>query len=149
MDDIPGLKEAQPLTHIEALELDRVPEHLIVIGGGYVGIELAQAMRRFGSKITIIERNPGLLHREDDDVAQALAELLRDEGVDTLLETRVMRVSGRSGESVEVILKQGDKEKMLKGTHLLVAAGRTPNTEDIGLERRALPSTDRGIYQGQ
>ena len=85
MDPIPGLAEAQPLTHIEALELDEVPEHLLVIGGGYVGIELSQAMRRFGSKVSVIERNDRLLHREDEDVTEALRRLFEDEGIDVLL----------------------------------------------------------------
>jgi pyruvate/2-oxoglutarate dehydrogenase complex dihydrolipoamide dehydrogenase (E3) component len=147
LGDIPGLVKAQPLTHIEALELDRVPEHLIVIGGGYVGVEFSQAMRRFGSKVTIIERNAHLLHREDDDVAQALAELLKDEGIDTLLRARVMRVSGKTGESVAVTVERGGKETILTGTHLLVAAGRTPNTENIGLELAGVALTDRGYIK--
>src|SRR5262245_34427519 len=79
---IPGLAEAQPLTHIEALELDQVPEHLLVIGGGYVGIELSQAMRRFGSQVSVIERNQRLMSKEDEDVCEALRELLEDEGID-------------------------------------------------------------------
>ncbi len=82
IDSIPGLAEAQPLTHIEALELDEVPEHLVVIGGGYVGVELAQAMRRFGSKVSIIDRNGRLLHREDDDVTEAIGGLFQDEGIE-------------------------------------------------------------------
>ena len=76
------LTEAQPLTHIEALELDQLPEHLLVIGGGYVGLELAQAMRRFGSKVTVLDRNNRLMHREDDDVSEALQHLFQDEGID-------------------------------------------------------------------
>jgi pyruvate/2-oxoglutarate dehydrogenase complex dihydrolipoamide dehydrogenase (E3) component len=147
LGDIPGLKQARPLTHIEALELDQVPEHLIVIGGGYVGIELSQAMRRFGSKITVIERNHSLLHREDGDVVQALSELLSDEGIDTLLNARVVRVSGKTGESVEVTVEQAGRETLLAGTHLLVAAGRTPNTENIGLELAGVAVTDRGYIQ--
>jgi pyruvate/2-oxoglutarate dehydrogenase complex dihydrolipoamide dehydrogenase (E3) component len=147
LGEIPGLVELRPLTHIEALELDRVPEHLIVIGGGYVGIELSQAMRRFGSKVTVIERNARLLHREDDDAAQALAELMKDEGVDSLLRARVVRVSGRTGESVAVTVEQDGKETILIGTHLLVAAGRTPNTENIGLELAGVAVTDHGYIK--
>ncbi|HSU30007.1 MAG TPA: FAD-dependent oxidoreductase [Bryobacteraceae bacterium] len=145
--DTPGLKEARPLTHIEALEIDQVPEHLIVIGGGYVGVELSQAMRRFGSKVTIIERNSRVLHREDSDITQALAELLRDEGIDTLLSARVVRISGASGDSVQVTVDQEGREKSLKGTHLLVAAGRTPNTEDIGLELAGIAVTEQGYIR--
>ena len=130
LDRIPGLVEAQPLTHIEALELDEVPEHLLVIGGGYVGLELSQAMRRFGSKVSVIDRNDRLLHREDDDVTEALGSLFEDEGIDTVLNARMKRVSGKSGDSVTVVVEQGGKEKSLQGTHLLVAAGRIPNTEE-------------------
>jgi pyruvate/2-oxoglutarate dehydrogenase complex dihydrolipoamide dehydrogenase (E3) component len=144
---IPGIVEAQPLTHIEALELDQVPQHLIVIGGGYVGVELSQAMRRFGSRVTVIERNDRLLHREDDDAAEGLADLFKDEGIDTLLSAGVLRVSGRSGESVAVIVEQGGKERTLTGTHLLVAAGRTPNTEDIGLDLAGVEVTERGYIK--
>ena len=134
LDAVPGLADAQPLTHIEALELDQVPGHLIVIGGGYVGLELSQAMRRFGSKVTVIDHNDRLLHREDDDVTEALADLFRDEGIDAVLNARVKRVSGKSGDSVTVVVEQGGREKTLVGTHLLVATGRRPNTENIGLE---------------
>src|SRR6202161_770477 len=97
LDSTPGLAEAQPLTHIEALELDEVPEHLLVVGGGYVGVELSQAMRRFGSKVTIIDRNGRLMSKEDLDVCDALRSLLADEGIDVLLNARIKRVSGKSG----------------------------------------------------
>jgi pyruvate/2-oxoglutarate dehydrogenase complex dihydrolipoamide dehydrogenase (E3) component len=92
LEPIPELAEAQPLTHIEALELDQIPEHLIVIGGGHVGIELAQAMRRFGSKVSVIDRNGRSLHREDDDVTEAIGTLFEDECIDTVLNARIKRV---------------------------------------------------------
>lgn len=147
LEPIPGLAEAQPLTHVEALELDQIPEHLIVIGGGYVGLELSQAMRRFGSNVTVIDRNGRLLHREDDDVTEALGSLFEDEGVNTVLNARIKRVSGKSGDSVNAVVEQGGKEKTLEGTHLLVAAGRTPNTENIGLELAEVEVTDRGYIK--
>lgn len=147
LEPVPGLSDAQPLTHIEALELDQVPGHLIVIGGGYVGLELSQAMRRFGSKVTIIDRNDRLLHGEDDDVTEALANLFRDEGTDTVLNARVKRISGKSGDSVTVVVEQDGREKTLVGTHLLVAAGRRPNTENIGLELAGVELTDRGYIK--
>src|ERR1700758_1364014 len=106
LEPIPGLAEAQPLTHIEALELGRVPEHLLVIGGGYVGVELSQAMRRFGSKVTVIDRNGRLLSKEDEDVCVALTRLFDDEGIDVCLNTRIKRVSGKSGESVTIVFEQ-------------------------------------------
>ena len=131
---IPGLAEAQPLTHIEALELDEIPEHLLVIGSGYVGIELCQAMRRFGSKVSIIGRNQRLMSREDEDVCDALRSLLEDEGIDILLNARIKRVSGKSGQSLSIVVEQNGSEKTLEGSHVLVAVGRTPNTEGLGLE---------------
>jgi pyruvate/2-oxoglutarate dehydrogenase complex dihydrolipoamide dehydrogenase (E3) component len=147
LEPIPGLADAQPLTHIEALELDQVPGHLIVIGGGYVGLEFSQAMRRFGSKVTVIDRNHRLLSREDEDVSKALGELFRDEGIDTVLNGHVRRISGKSGESVTVVFEQDGREKILTGTHLLVATGRRPNTENIGLESAGIGLTDRGYIK--
>jgi pyruvate/2-oxoglutarate dehydrogenase complex dihydrolipoamide dehydrogenase (E3) component len=147
LEPVPGLLDAQPLTHIEALELDQVPGHLLVIGGGYVGMELSQAMRRFGSNVTVIDRNDRLLHGEDDDATNALADLFRDEGIGTALNAHVRRVSGKSGDSVAVFVEQGGKEKALVGTHLLVAAGRRPNTENLGLELAGVELTDRGYIK--
>jgi pyruvate/2-oxoglutarate dehydrogenase complex dihydrolipoamide dehydrogenase (E3) component len=146
-ESVPGLAEAQPLTHIEALELDQLPEHLLVIGGGYVGLELAQAMRRFGSKVTVLDRNGRLMHREDDDVSEALQQLFQEEGIDFVLNAKVRRISGTSGQSVTLVIDQGSHEKTLQGTHLLVAGGRTPNTEGIGLERAGIELTDRGYIK--
>ena len=143
----PGLSDAQPLTHIEALELEEVPGKLIVIGGGYVGLELSQVMRRFGSNVTVIDRNDRLLHLEDDDVTSGLATLFRDEGIDTVMNARVKRISGKSGSSVIVVVEQGGREKTLVGTHLLVAAGRRPNTENIGLELAGIELNDRGYIK--
>jgi pyruvate/2-oxoglutarate dehydrogenase complex dihydrolipoamide dehydrogenase (E3) component len=147
IEPIPGLAEAQPLTHIEALELDRIPEHLLVLGGGYVGIELSQAMRRFGSDVTVIGRNKRLMSKEDDDVCEALHCLLQDEGVDVLLNARIKRVSGKSGDSVSLIVEHDGTEKTLEGSHLLVATGRTPNTEGLGLEIAGVELTDHGYIR--
>jgi pyruvate/2-oxoglutarate dehydrogenase complex dihydrolipoamide dehydrogenase (E3) component len=147
LEPIPGLAEAQPLTHIEALELDQVPQHLMVIGSGYVGIELAQAMRRFGSKVSVIERNKEVVHREDPDVTEALRNLLQDEGVTLLFNAAIKRVSGKSGQSLRIVLQQNGVEKTLDGSHLLVAAGRTPNTQGIGLEAAGIEVTDRGYIR--
>lgn len=149
LEGVPGLVEVQPLTHIEALELDQVPEHLLVIGGGYVGLEMAQAMRRFGSKVTLVDRNDRLLHREDDDVAEALQSLFEDEGVDLVLKSRIKRVLGRSGESVRILIEKNGNgaRKTLEGSHLLVAAGRAPNTAGIGLEVAGVELTERGYIK--
>jgi pyruvate/2-oxoglutarate dehydrogenase complex dihydrolipoamide dehydrogenase (E3) component len=140
LDDTPGLSESHPLTHVEALELDRLPEHLIVVGGGYVGLELTQAFRRFGSRVTVVERNGALIHREDPDVTEAMEQLFRDEGIEVRTGTRVLRVEGRSGESVRLSTERG----AIEGTHLLVAEGRTPNTDGIGLEKAGVEVNERG-----
>src|SRR5215467_6027826 len=92
--EVPGMKAAKPLTHIEALELDRLPEHLIVVGGGYVGLEFAQAMRRFGSGVTILEHGRQLIPREDPDVAEAVLRLFQDEGIEVLFDTELLAVEG-------------------------------------------------------
>jgi pyruvate/2-oxoglutarate dehydrogenase complex dihydrolipoamide dehydrogenase (E3) component len=147
LEPIPGLAEAQPLTHIEALELDEVPEHLLVMGGGYVGVELSQAMRRFGSKVSVIDRNERLMSKEDPDVCEALNDLLNDEGIDVHLNARIKRVSGKSGDSVTIAFEQNGTDKTLTGTHLLVATGRTPNTEGLGLELTGVELTDRGYIK--
>jgi pyruvate/2-oxoglutarate dehydrogenase complex dihydrolipoamide dehydrogenase (E3) component len=147
IENIPGLASAQPLTHVEALELDVVPEHLIVLGAGYVGLEFAQAMRRFGSKVTIVDRNHHVLHSEDDDTSEGLQNLFQDEGVELVLNARIKSISGVSGQSVRVTLEHDGVEKSLEGTHLLVAAGRVPNTKDIGLELTGVELIERGYIK--
>jgi pyruvate/2-oxoglutarate dehydrogenase complex dihydrolipoamide dehydrogenase (E3) component len=147
LDAIPGLAEANPLTHIEALELDQLPERLLVIGGGYVGLEFAQAMRRFGSKVTVIERNERVIHSEDDDVTEALQELLKDEGIEFTLNAEIRQISGRSGQSVCAVVEEGGVTKTLEGTHLLVATGRVPNTANIGLELAGVELNERGYIK--
>jgi pyruvate/2-oxoglutarate dehydrogenase complex dihydrolipoamide dehydrogenase (E3) component len=147
LEVIPGLAEAQPLTHIEALELDEIPEHLIVIGSGYVGVEFAQAMRRFGSHVTVIGRRERLMPQEDEDVSDTLRSLLEDEGIDILLNTQIKRVSGMSGNSVSVVIEQDGSEKNLQASHVLVAVGRTPNTEGLGLELAGVELTERGYIK--
>jgi pyruvate/2-oxoglutarate dehydrogenase complex dihydrolipoamide dehydrogenase (E3) component len=144
VDYIPGLSECSPLTHIEALELDHVPERLLILGGGYIGLELAQAMRRFGSRVTIVERNDRLAHREDIDISQALQELCRDEEIKVVTQAHVTRVEGKSGEWIKLQGTCNGSEMILEGTHLLVASGRTPNTEGIGLELAGVELTKRG-----
>jgi pyruvate/2-oxoglutarate dehydrogenase complex dihydrolipoamide dehydrogenase (E3) component len=147
LDPIPGLAEAQPLTHVEALELDQIPQHLLVIGGGFVGLELSQAMRRFGSRVSVMERKDRLVHKEDDDVCEALQSLFHDEGIDILLNVNIKRISGKSGESVRVIIDQNGVEKMLEGTHILAASGRAPNTDGIGLELAGVELTNSGYIK--
>lgn len=144
---IPGLANAKPLTHIEILELDVLPEHLVILGGGYIGLEFAQAMCRFGSRVSVLERNGSLLHHEDPDVVTALEELLHDEGVEVILNANVQEVAGESGNKVTITYQQVGEYKQIEGSHLLVAAGRTPNTEGIGLELSGVELTERGYIK--
>jgi pyruvate/2-oxoglutarate dehydrogenase complex dihydrolipoamide dehydrogenase (E3) component len=131
---VPGLEAAGPLTNIEALDLDYLPAHLIVLGGGYVGLELAQAYRRFGASVTVIEHGPQLMGREDPDVAQEVRRILTDEGVNILVATETLRAEGRSGEEVGLVVRTSSGEQTIEGSDILVAAGRTPNTAGIGLD---------------
>ncbi len=132
--DIPGLRSAQPMTHVEELELDTLPDHLLVLGAGYVGLEFAQAMARFGSKVTVIDRSARFLPHEDEDVAVELGQLLIADGVQFLFGSAIESVTGHSGDSVEVRVSGADGQKVLKATHILAATGRAPNTEGIGLD---------------
>ncbi len=143
--DISGLAATKPMTNVETLELDSLPGHLIVIGGGYVGMELAQAYRRFGSRVTILETGIEFASREDRDVAAALLEILRDEGIEVLLGVNVLRVAGQSGEAVSLDLSGPDGARTLEGSHILVAVGRTPNTRGIGLELAGVALDGRGV----
>ena len=145
--DIPGLAAAKPMTHVEALDLDRLPEHVIVLGGGYVGLELAQALRRFGSAVTVIERGRQVATAEDPDVAQAILENFQSEGIEVLLETRLREVDGLSGEKVKVRVENSHGQETIEGTDLLVATGRTPNTRGIGLEAAGIELDVRGYIK--
>jgi pyruvate/2-oxoglutarate dehydrogenase complex dihydrolipoamide dehydrogenase (E3) component len=145
--DIPGLAAARPMTHIDALELDCTPSHLIIMGGGYVGLEFGQTMRRFGSRVTVIHRGPQLASREDPDVAQAVLELFREEGIEVLLRAQLKKVSGVSGEKVRLQVDCEGRERTIDASHILVATGRTPNTEGIGLQDAGVELDDRGYIK--
>ncbi|CAA9366351.1 MAG: PF00070 family, FAD-dependent NAD(P)-disulphide oxidoreductase, partial [uncultured Microvirga sp.] len=145
--NVPGLKEAEPLTNIEALELDRVPSHLIVLGGGYVGLELAQAYRRFGAQVTIVHRAPRLAKGEDSDVSDELLRMLEAEGIEVCLAAEVVRVEGRSGAGVNVVTECRSGERTIRGSDILVALGRSPNTSGIGLENTGAELDDRGFIR--
>lgn len=147
LPSVSGLVESAPMTHVEALELDRVPEHLIVLGGGYVGLELAQAMRRFGSAVTIVERGPQLAGREDPDVGAALLELFRDEGVEVLLNADVRHVQGLSGHGIRVRAVGVMGDQIIEGSDILVAAGRTPNTQSLGADLAGVELDSRGYIK--
>jgi pyruvate/2-oxoglutarate dehydrogenase complex dihydrolipoamide dehydrogenase (E3) component len=143
----PGLADARPLTNIELLELDRLPEHLVVLGGGYVGLEFAQAYRRFGSRVTVLEHGPQLAGHEDPDVAEALGQLFADEGIEVLVSAEPLEVEGRSGEKVPLRVRTPQGERLLEGSDILVATGRTPNTAGIGLDTAGVRLDDRGYVQ--
>jgi len=145
--DIPGLSGAAPLTHVEALELDRLPAHLIVLGGGYVGIEMAQAFQRFGSRVTVIDQAAQLAPREDPDVAEAVRAIFADEGIDVMLEAAIEAIGGRSGDQVKVRLRTPAGQREIDGSDLLVALGRTPNTHGISLESAGIELDPRGYVK--
>ncbi|TAL76076.1 MAG: mercuric reductase [Burkholderiaceae bacterium] len=145
--NVPGLAQAQPLTHVEALELDYLPKHLIVLGGGYIGLEFAQPMRRFGSRVTVVEQGPQLASREDSDVAQALLEQFTQEGIDIKLNAQVIEVEGRSGEQVRLHVRTATGTQIIEGSDILVAAGRTPNTQQIGLDTAGIELDARGYVK--
>jgi len=144
---LPGMRDANPMTNIEALELDYVPRRLIVLGAGYVGLELAQAFRRFGSDVTVIEHGHQIAGREDPDVSAELQRILSQEGVDFLLGADVQRLEGRSGEGVRVIARTSSGARTIEGTDLLCALGRTPNTDGIGLDIAGVTLDDLGYIR--
>jgi pyruvate/2-oxoglutarate dehydrogenase complex dihydrolipoamide dehydrogenase (E3) component len=145
--DIAGLKAARPLTHIEALELDYVPSHLIVLGGGYIGVEMAQAFRRFGSRVTIIEPGGQLMGREDADVSEEILQILKGEGIEILLNAKPLGVEGRSGDAVAVTVRAAGGDRKLEGSDLLVAVGRVANTDGIGLAEAGVELDARGFIR--
>jgi pyruvate/2-oxoglutarate dehydrogenase complex dihydrolipoamide dehydrogenase (E3) component len=139
---VPGLKEANPLTHIEILELEVLPSHLVVLGGGYIGLELAQAMRRLGAQVSVIEHNPQILKNEDADVAGIMRDVLTKEGVKIYTSAQVKLITGTSGTEVTVEGTSAGESFTIKGSHILVAVGREPNTENIGLEIAGIGLTE-------
>ncbi|TAI61181.1 FAD-dependent oxidoreductase [Bradyrhizobium sp. Leo170] len=145
--DIAGLKAARALTHIEALELDYAPSHLIVLGGGYVGVEMAQGFRRFGSRVTIIEPGRQLMGREDADAAEEIQRILSGEGIDVLLNAQPVSVDGVSGDTVSVSVRTLKGEEKIEGSDLLVAVGRVANTAGIGLDEAGIELDARGFIR--
>ncbi len=144
---IPGLAESGPMTHVEALELDVVPRHLLILGAGFVGLEFAQAMRRFGAEVTVIDRNDRVLHGEDPDISEGLEQLFADEGIRIIKEAQILEVQGVSGESVNIRYMQNGAENTIEGSHILVAAGRIPNTSGIGLEKFGIELSPGGYIK--
>ena len=145
--DVPGLADAGPLTHVDALELDRLPSHLVVLGGGYVGVEFAQAFRRFGSRVTVLEFGTQLLGREDPDVAAAVLTIFKEDGIDVVLGAETQVVEGRSGDAVRLRVKTADGDRTIESSDILVAAGRTPHTQGVGLEQAGIELDARGFVK--
>jgi pyruvate/2-oxoglutarate dehydrogenase complex dihydrolipoamide dehydrogenase (E3) component len=145
--NVPGLAAAAPMTHVEALNLERLPEHLIIFGGGYVGLEFAQALQRFGSRVTLLQHGPRLLKGEDPDVADALLELMKDDGIEVWLRAEIQSVTGRSGSGVAVRVRSGTTEKVLAASDILVAAGRTPNTDRLDTAKAGVELDSRGYIR--
>ncbi len=145
--DIPGLVDAMPLTHVEALELAHLPSHLIVMGGGYVGVEFAQAFRRLGSRVTLLQKGAQVLDREDPDVAEAVRAIFEEDGIEVVTEAETTVVEGRSGEEIQLHVRTPAGERLITGTDVLVAAGRVPNTRGIGLEEAGIELDERGYVR--
>jgi pyruvate/2-oxoglutarate dehydrogenase complex dihydrolipoamide dehydrogenase (E3) component len=141
---IPGLVKAKPMTRIEILDLETLPSHLIVIGGSYIGLEFAQAYRRFGSEVTVVQRGSQILPHEDKDVVDCLSSILEGESVRLLTESTVESVQGTNGDKIMVYVRSSQGTVALHGSHLLVATGRLPNVEDLDLAKAGLDTTTAG-----
>ncbi len=141
-----GLKDVPFLNSTSIMELDAVPEHLLVLGGGYVGLEFGQMFRRFGSRVTIVQSGGQLLSREDPDVADAVAAILRQDGIEILLHATATRVT-RTGVQVQLTVSTGNESRVLEGSHLLVATGRVPNTDLLNLPAAGIASNQRGFIE--
>jgi pyruvate/2-oxoglutarate dehydrogenase complex dihydrolipoamide dehydrogenase (E3) component len=143
---IAGLDRVPYFTNSSMMDMDFLPSHLIVLGGSYIGLEFAQVYRRFGSEVTVIELAPRLIAREDEDVSRAVAEFLKEEGIDVRVDSKVVGVE-RQGNSIAVKIESAGKSSHVIGTHLLVAIGRRPNTDDLGLDRAGVATDPHGYIQ--
>ena len=148
---LPGLDDVPYLDSTSIMELDAVPEHLIVLGGGYVGLEFGHMFRRFGSRVTIVQRRGQVLTREDPDVADKVAQILREDGIELLLNTQAVGVAQGSDGSIRLTVRapEGERapesERTLSGSHLLAAAGRVPNTDRLNLDAAGIQMDERGF----
>ena len=144
---IEGMESVPTLDSTSIMELDIVPEHLLIVGGGYVGLEFGQMFRRFGSRVTIIQRGAHLLSREDNDVADEVAKILREDGIEVLLETSTLHAGQALDGRIQLTVRTPGGERTLSGSHLLVAAGRVPNTDWLNLEATGVQTDKRGYIQ--
>ena len=138
-----GLAEIPFLNNERIMHLDQLPEHLIIVGGSYIGLEFAQMYRRFGSRVTVVEAGPRLIAREDEDVCQAVRELLTDEGIEVRLDANCLALE-RHGDRVAIAVACGDGPPLVEGSHILLATGRAPNTHDLGLDAAGIKADARG-----
>jgi pyruvate/2-oxoglutarate dehydrogenase complex dihydrolipoamide dehydrogenase (E3) component len=143
---IPGLEQVPYLTNSSMMDVDFLPRHLIVLGGSYVGLEFAQIYRRFGSEVTVIELAPYLIAREDQDVSQAVAGFLQEEGIDIRVDSKVVGVE-KTGDDIAVTVEKSGRRSQVTGSHLLLAIGRRPNTDDLGLDKAGIATDPRGYIQ--
>ena len=141
-----GLESVPYLTNSSMMNIDFLPTHLVILGGSYVGLEFAQMYRRFGSEVTVIELSPRLIAREDEDVSQAVADFLKEEGINVRVDSKVVDVE-KQGNSIAVKVESGGKMSQIVGTHVLVATGRRPNTDDLGLDKAGIATDARGYVQ--
>jgi len=142
--DIEGLNETDFLTSTSILDLETVPEHLLVIGGNYIGLEFGQMFSRFGSKVTILEKSASILSREDKDVSAALTEILEDEKIEVITNAQVDKISSTKNDEITATVKSGKIKKNIKASHILVAVGRVPQTETLGLELSGVKTDEKG-----
>lgn len=142
-----GVENVPVLNSTTIMELEQVPDHLLIIGGGYIGLEFGQMFHRYGSKVTIIQRGPYLLSREDNDIADAVAEILRQDGIEILLKTTPTKVDKDSNGVIHVTVQSADGERILSGSHLLIAAGRTPNTDLLNLQAAGVEVDQHGYIK--
>jgi pyruvate/2-oxoglutarate dehydrogenase complex dihydrolipoamide dehydrogenase (E3) component len=143
---MPGIDEVPYLTNVSMMEVDHAPEHLIVVGGSYIGLEFGQAWRRFGSRVTVVEMGPRLIGREDEDVSQAVQEFLEAEGVEVVLNAECVSAE-RDGQGIAIGVDCKGGAPRIQGSHLLLAVGRVPNTDDLGLEDAGIATDKRGYIE--
>jgi pyruvate/2-oxoglutarate dehydrogenase complex dihydrolipoamide dehydrogenase (E3) component len=144
--ELPGLGDVPFLTNSGILELDQLPEHLVIVGGSYIGLEFGQMYRRFGSRVTLVERGPRLIPREDPDISDAVKEILEAEGVEIRLGAECVRAE-RRGDRIAIGVDCGSGAPEVEGSHLLLATGRTPNTHDLGVEEAGIELDERGFIR--
>jgi dihydrolipoamide dehydrogenase len=145
--DIPGLSNISYLDSTSIMELDQIPEHLIILGGGYIGLEFGQMFRRFGSRVTIIHRGRQLLNREDADIAEEVLKIIEEDGIEVLLNSSIEKVLSVSGDKIEVVCRSTEGESKIKGDRLLLATGRSPNTGELNLNAAGIEVDDRGYIK--